>query len=167
MSQRIAETAGELGTSLTDIVWSLRADATTIESLASHLTRRAESLFADDRTQLTTRFPDDWQSINLSLSVRRNVLLIAVESLHNVAKHAQAENVTLLFAPADGSKWLMRIEDDGCGFSNRTEDNGSGMGMQTMQRRAEEIGAQLSITSKNGGGTVVSLTFNPQAKERG
>jgi len=61
----------------------------------------------------------------------------------------------------------MRIEDDGCGFSNSAELNSSGMGMQTMQRRAEEIGAQLSITSKNACGTVVSLTFNPQAKERG
>ena len=164
MSRRIAQAAGELGTSLTDIVWSLRADTTTLESLAFHLTRRAESFFANDHTQLTTRFPDNWQSINLSLAARRNVLLIAVESLHNVAKHAQARNVTLLFAPAGGSKWLMQIEDDGCGFSNRIEDNGSGMGMQTMQRRAEEIGAQLSISSQKGRGTVVSLTFNPQAK---
>ena len=163
MSQRIAETAGELGTSLTDIVWSLRTDTTTLESLAFHLTRRAESLFA---TQLTTKFPDNWQSINLSLAARRNVLLIAVECLHNVAKHAQAENVTLMFAPTDGSKWLMRIEDDGCGFSNCDGHNGSGMGMQSMQRRAEEIGAQLSITSKNGRGTIVSLTFNPESKER-
>jgi signal transduction histidine kinase len=167
MSRRIAETAGELGTSLTDIVWSLRTDATTLESLAFHLTRRAKSLFANDRTQLATNFSDDWQSINLSLAARRNVLLIAVESLHNVAKHAGAENVTLLFAPATGKKWLMRIEDDGCGFSNSDGHNSSGMGMQTIQRRAEEIGAQLSITSKNGRGTIVSLTFNPEAKERG
>ena len=167
MSRRIAETAGELGASLTDIVWSLRADATTLESLAFHLTRRAESLFANHRTQLTTKFPDDWQAINLSLAARRNVLLIALESLHNVAKHAQAENVALLFAPADGSKWVMRIEDDGYGFSNSAGDNGLGMGMQTMQRRAEEIGAQLSITSQDGRGTVVSLTFSLGAKERG
>jgi nitrate/nitrite-specific signal transduction histidine kinase len=166
MSKRIAETAGELGASLTDIVWSLRADAMTLESLAFHLTRRAESLFDNGHTQLTTSFPYDWHSINLSLAARRNVLLIAVESLHNVAKHAQAENVMLLFALTDANKWLMRIEDDGCGFSNSDEDNGLGMGMQTMQRRAEAIGAQLSIASKNGGGTVVSLTFNPQAKER-
>jgi signal transduction histidine kinase len=167
LSKRIAETAGELGTSLTDIVWSLKTDATTLESLAFHLTRRAESLFADDRTQLTTKFPDDWQSINLSLAARRNVLLIALESLHNVAKHARAENVTLMFAPADGRRWLMRIEDDGCGFSNSDGQNGSGMGMQTTRRRAEEIGAQLSITSTHGSGTLVSLTFNPEAKERG
>ena len=166
MSQRIAETADELGTSLTDIVWSLRTEATTLESLAFHLTRRAERLFANERTQLTTKFPDEWPSINLSLAARRNVLLIAVESLHNVAKHAHAKNVTLMFAPDDRNKWLMRVEDDGCGFSNSSEDNRSGMGMQTIQRRAEEIGAQLNITSKNGCGTIVSLTFNPDAKER-
>jgi signal transduction histidine kinase len=88
-------------------------------------------------------------------------------ALHNVAKYARAENVTLMFAPADGSNWLMQIEDDGCGLGNSEDHNGSGMGMQTMERRAEAIGAQLSITSKNGGGTVVSLKFNPQAKEHG
>jgi nitrate/nitrite-specific signal transduction histidine kinase len=114
-----------------------------------------------------TKFPDDWGLLDLSLAARRNVLLIAVESLHNVAKHARDKNVRLMFAPADRSNWLMQIEDDGCGLTNCDDHNGSGMGMQTMERRAEAIGAQLSITSKNEGGTVVSLRFHSQAKERG
>jgi signal transduction histidine kinase len=92
--------------------------------------------------------------------------LIAAESLHNVAKHAKAGNVTLLFGRADGRKWLMRIEDDGCGFSQRAGNNGSGMGMQTMRRRAEEIGGELSVTSRNGHGTTVSLIFDPEAKQQ-
>jgi signal transduction histidine kinase len=167
MTKRIAETAGELGSSLTDIVWSLRSDATTIETLAFHLTRRAGSLFADGQTQIITEFPDDWPSINLSLAAKRNVLLIAMESLHNAAKYARAENVTLQFARVDGRNWLMRIADDGCGLSNDAGDTGSGLGMQTMQRRAQNIGAKLSITSLDGRGTVVSLVFNPEAKEQG
>jgi signal transduction histidine kinase len=61
----------------------------------------------------------------------------------------------------------MRIVDDGCGLSNHDGNSGSGMGMQTMQRRAREIGAKLSITSLGGRGTIVSLIFNPHAKERG
>lgn len=166
MTRRISETADELGTSLTDIVWSLRTDATSLESLAYHLARRAESLFASDATQFNAKFPDDWPPVNLLLAVRRNLLLIAMESLHNAAKHAQAQNVTLQFQPSDGRKWLMRIEDDGCGLRNGTFRNGSGMGMQSMRRRAAEIGAEINFTSKNGRGTVVSLTFNPQAKER-
>jgi len=165
MTKRIAETADELGTSLTDIVWSLRADAITIETLAFHLTRRAGSLFADERTQFITEFPEDWPSINLSLAVKRNVLSIAMESLHNAAKHARAENVTLHFAPTDSHHWLVRIADDGCGLNN--DNSSSGMGMQTMQRRAREIGAKLSFTSHDGRGTIVSLIFNPKAKEQG
>lgn len=165
MTKRIAETADELGTSLTDIVWSLRPDAITIETLAVHLTRRAGSLFADGRTQFITEFPDDWPSINLSLAAKRNVLLIATESLHNAAKYARAENVTLHFSPVGDRKWLMRITDDGCGLRN-AGDSGSGMGMQTMQRRAKEIGAKLNLTSLDGRGTIVSLIFNPHAKER-
>jgi signal transduction histidine kinase len=162
MTKRIAETADELGASLTDIVRSLQADATTLESLAYHLTHRAESLFADGRTQFATKFPDDWHAINLSLATRRNILLIAMESLHNAAKHAQAEHVTLLFAPSDGRKWLMRVEDDGCGSRDGAGSNGSGMGLQSMKRRARESGAELSITSKTGRGTIVSLMFNPK-----
>jgi len=167
MTKRITETADELGASLTDIVWSLRTEAITIETLAFHLTRRAGSLFADDNTRFITEFPDDWPSINLSLAAKRNVLLIAMESLHNAAKYARAEKVTLHFGPVDGRNWLMRIADDGCGLSNDASDSGSGMGMQTMQRRAKEIGAKLSITSLDGRGTIVSLVFNPQAKEHG
>ena len=166
MTRRIAETADELGASLTDIVWSLRSDTSTLESLAYHLTRRAGSFFANDRTQFTTDFPDDWRAINLSLTTRRNILLIAMESLHNAAKHAQAENVTLQFRPADARKWLMRIEDDGCGLPSDAAGNGSGMGMQSMKKRAAEIGAEINFTSKNGRGTIVSLIFNPQARER-
>jgi signal transduction histidine kinase len=166
MSMRIAETADELGTSLTDIVWSLRADATTLESLAYHLARRAESLFASDATQFTSKVPDDWPAVSLLLAVRRNLLLIALESLHNAAKHAHAENVTLQFEQSAGRKWLMQIEDDGCGLSNGEGRNGSGMGMESMKRRATEIGAEISFTSKNGHGTIVSLRFNPQAKAR-
>lgn len=166
MTQRIAETADELGASLTDIVWSLRTDAPTLESLAYHLTRRAESLFANDRTQFVTKFPDSWPVINLSLTTRRNILLIAMESLHNAAKHAQAKSVSLQLEQSDGRNWLMRIEDDGCGLPGGASDNGSGVGLQSIRRRAEEIGAEITFTSKNGSGTAISLRFNPEAKER-
>lgn len=166
MTRRISETADELGTSLTDIVWSLRADATTLESLGLHLARRGETLFADDRTKFIAKFPDEWPAINLSLTTRRSVLLVAMESLHNAAKHSKAKNVTLQFSQFDGRKWRMQIEDDGAGLGNGASSYGSGLGLQSMIRRAEEIGAEIYFTSKNGRGTIVSLTFNPQAKER-
>jgi signal transduction histidine kinase len=165
MSKKIAETADELGTSLTDIVWSLRTDTTTLESLAYHLARRANSLFASGPTQFITQFPDDWHSVKPSPPTRRNLLLIAMESLHNAAKHAHAANVSLQFEPAAGHNWSMRIQDDGCGLADATATNGSGMGIQSMKRRAQDIGAEIDFNSNNGHGTIIKLTFNPYAKE--
>jgi len=165
MSKRIAETAHELGTSLTDIVWSLRTDTTALENLAYHLARRANSLFASGPAQFTTKFPEDWGSVKPSPATRRNILLIAMESLHNAARHAHAANVSLQFEPAAGHNWSMRIEDDGCGLDEVTAKNGSGMGIQSMKRRAQEIGAEISFNSNNGHGTIVRLIFNPHAKE--
>lgn len=166
MNRRIAETAHELGSSLTDIVWALRSEATTLEGLAHYLARRAETLFTNDQTDFNTRFPADWPTINLSLTTRRNVSLIAMESLHNAVKHAQAANVTLQFEQCDSHKWVMRVEDDGCGLPDHARNKSSGMGMNSMKYRAKEIDAELNFSSKNDHGTIVTLAFNPAAKER-
>jgi len=164
LTRKISETADELGSSLTDIVWSLRSDATTLESLAYRLTKRAENLFSSDPPHFQTSFPNDWPEVNLSLATRRNILLIATESLHNAAKHAQAKNVVLGFEQM-GRKWRLWVADDGCGLSNEHKLNLSGMGMQSIKQRAKEIGAEVSFTSNNGSGTIVSLTFDPQARD--
>jgi signal transduction histidine kinase/ligand-binding sensor domain-containing protein len=166
MTKRIAETAHELGTSLTDIVWSLRSETTTLESLAYYLARRADTLFANDQTHFITNFPVDWPTVNLSLTTRRNVFLIAMECLHNAVKHAQAGNVTLQFQQSNIHLWLMQVEDDGCGMPDYASNNSPGMGMNSMKYRAEEMGAELNISSNNGRGTVVTLAFDPATKKR-
>src|SRR5205807_8936587 len=164
LTRKISETADERGSSLTDIVWTLHPDATTLESLAYRLTKRAENLFSNDPPHFQTSFPNDWPAVNLSLATRRNILLIATESLHNAAKHAHAKNVVLGFEQM-GRKWRLWVEDDGRGLSNEHTLNLSGMGMQSIKQRAKEIGAEVSFTSNNGSGTIVSLTFDPQARD--
>lgn len=165
LTRQIADTAGELGSSLTDIVWSLRKESATLEGLAYHLTRRAGKLFSNGAS-FTTEFPDVWEDVSLSLTTRRNVLLIALEAIHNAARHANAEHVVLGIAPL-GKRWRLWVEDDGCGFPNNTgKRNGAGMGLTSMKQRANEIGGQIRWTSMNGKGTVVSLEFSPQNKDK-
>jgi signal transduction histidine kinase len=60
---------------------------------------------------------------------------------------------------------LLTIEDDGRGLP--TDVQGDGMGLRIMQYRAHRIGAQLSITSNAGGGTVVSLNVPGIQKQEG
>jgi signal transduction histidine kinase len=165
LTRQIADTAGELGSSLTDIVWSLRRESATMEGLAYHLTRRAGKLFSNGAS-FTTEFPDSWGDASLSLTTRRNVLLIALEAIHNAARHANAERVVLGIAPV-GRRWRLWVEDDGSGLPDDSRKrNGTGMGLTSMKQRANEIGAQISWTSRNGKGTVVSLEFSPQSKDK-
>jgi len=166
LTRQIADTASELGSSLTDIVWSLRKESATLEGLAYHLTRRAGKLFSNGAS-FTTEFPDVWEEdVSLSLTTRRNILLIALEAIHNAARHSNAERVVLGIAPT-GKRWKLWVEDDGCGLPDATnESNGTGMGLASMKQRADEIGAEISWASRNGKGTVVSLVFPPQSKEK-
>jgi signal transduction histidine kinase len=166
LSQQIAETASELGNSLTDIVWSLKSDAGTLEDLAYRLTKRANQLFPHPRPLFNTDFPEAFPTVKLSLTLRRNIFLIALEALHNAAKHANAERVTLSFESL-GQSWLLRVEDDGCGLQRpRANSESLGLGLPSMQKRAAAMGAHIHWSSINGRGTVVRLEFNPQAKDR-
>jgi signal transduction histidine kinase len=167
LAEKIAATAGELGNSLTEIVWALKPGAATLEGLAYHVSERAGRLFPSDETAFTTNFPDRWPRVELSLAVRRNLLLIASEALHNAARHSHAKQVTLGIGALRGKQWHLWVTDDGCGVANNNSGSfGSGMGLQSMRQRAEEISAEISWSTNNGQGTTVSVVFDPRAEDR-
>lgn len=162
LASKIAETSRELGTALTDIVWALAPASNDLESLAYHLAEHAERLFAGDRVSFSTEFPDVWPRVGLSLATRRNLQLIALEALHNVARHASASRVVLGLKPR-GRKWEMWVADDGVGLGGHAGHKiRKGMGLESMKRRAADIGADISWSPENGGGTVVTVTLQPR-----
>ena len=82
--------------------------------------------------------------------------------MHNAAKHAQADRVEVGIVP-QGGRWHLWVHDDGCGFEGRS---GDGVGLESMQRRAGRIGAELQIESDGQRGTRVDLFFQPDAPDR-
>jgi len=164
LSREIAETAQQLGGAMADIVWSLRSGSGNLEALAAHLAERGNRLFASGEPELVVEFPDPWPAVPLSLAVRRSVLLIAVEALHNSARHSGARRVVLGIGPA-GSRWCLTVRDDGRGLPPEAlEGKTEGLGMTSMRRRAEEIGAEMTLSSGEAGGTTLRVTFDPAAK---
>jgi signal transduction histidine kinase len=79
------------------------------------------------------------------------------EALTNVAKHAQAQNVSILLTQSDTTV-LLKINDDGTGFdpsvSHPAKEAGT-WGLLNMRERAEAIGGTLIIESAIGKGTRV------------
>jgi signal transduction histidine kinase len=82
---------------------------------------------------------------------------IAQEALTNVAKHAQATEVSVTVEVDSGTLRLV-VADDGIGFdaAHLAEPNGSrGWGLLTMTERAEAVGGRCRIESDPGQGTRV------------
>lgn len=167
VADTIADTAAELGDALTDIVWSLRPGSGAPAELAAYLTRKGETLFPGANTDFTTRFPERWPRVELSLPVRRNLQLIATEALHNAARHASAARVALGI-DATGKRWWLWVEDDGVGIDPAASPHGTGLGTPNMRRRAREIGATLEIGAAlaSPSGTRVAVRFDPRARDR-
>ena len=153
----IADTAVDLSDALDDIVWSLRDGSGTLDCLIARVRERAERLFRG-RVELRFAAPDV-PAIPLSLGVRSNVQRVAFEALHNAARHAGARRVDIAFA-ADGSRWRMSIDDDGVGIAAGEH---AGLGLTSMRRRADEIGAAYHVGASALGGARVVLVFDPAA----
>lgn len=81
------------------------------------------------------------------------VLRVAQEAIGNVRKHAQAANLWVSL-DCDGHRLHLTVEDDGVGNAGPRDHH---WGLQTMRERAAGVGAQLDITDRPDGGTVVSL----------
>jgi ligand-binding sensor domain-containing protein/signal transduction histidine kinase len=165
LAGKIATASRELGNMLGEIVWALRQESEALESFAYHLTERANRLFPSALPEFSTDFPLAWPDVKLSLPVRRNLQLIALEALHNAARHSQATKVTLRLAPA-GRRWQLTVADDGIGLHDGGDGTRLGMGLTNMQRRAAEVGAQIEFDSTIDKGIKVTVVFDPQAKEK-
>jgi len=166
ISSRIARVADELAQSLGDIVGSLRPGSATLESLGAQLVARATPLLVGREIEFAVEPKEPWPDARLSLAVRRHVFLIGAEALHNAARHAEARRVVLAL-DRDGRRWRLKVEDDGKGMAAMAHlPRPRGLGLESIARRAAEIGANARWSPREGGGTVFTLTFDGLAEDR-
>lgn len=89
------------------------------------------------------------------------VLHIVQEALSNVRKHARASHVTLTVHQTP--VWRFEVHDDGMGFDPRAERDQTHVGLRIMRERAGRIGAEVSLSSRPGAGTTVSVALPSHA----
>ena len=97
--------------------------------------------------------------------VKLGLYRIAQEALNNIAKHAEAQQVSVILQcqPAGVS---LEIRDDGLGFEPGETAAGH-LGLRIMQERAVALGAGFSVLSRPGQGTTVSVFWKPAENEAG
>jgi signal transduction histidine kinase len=100
-------------------------------------------------TAITVSAPDALPPLPAAVEVA--AYRIVQEALTNVARHSGARSCAVRVA-CERDVLLLEIADDGHGMRKR----GAGVGLQTMQERASELGGSCQITSTPGAGTVVA-----------
>ncbi len=82
--------------------------------------------------------------------VAQLLYLLAREAVDNARRHADATHVTISLASKD-DQVTIQISDDGCGFSPADECRGLAM----MRWHAAQAGAEFTVDSQPGRGTII------------
>jgi two-component system, NarL family, sensor histidine kinase UhpB len=107
-----------------------------------------------DRTGIAAEFRRQGTVPYLSDDQQLVIYRVTQQSLSNVAQHARAKKVEVELSFT--GRTVLRVRDDGSGF---THARPGGLGLSGMRERAFGVGANLSIRSERGAGTVVELTM--------
>ena len=95
------------------------------------------------------------QTVNFDRIQKLNIFRIIQEALHNVMKHSNAKNVSVN-CRMEGENMIVSVSDDGIGMPDQDSSN-YGIGINSMQYRANQIGANFSINNQKNGGVCVQV----------
>ena len=172
----------ELGTALTlyerdplEAKKHLTEADTLVDSVRRELTDlvdelRPQSMDGEDFSEILKGYGAEWShrsgiklnvhiegnEENLQPVTRESLFRIVQEALANVARHSSASQAEISLDYGKDSVMLV-IKDDGGGFD--TSAPHSGLGLHSMQERAEALGGSFSVASEPGRGTRIVVAL--------
>ena len=158
LMDEVAHLARTMRGSMADIIWAVDPRHDNLTDLVARMKQVAYNLIEANGLRVDWHLLDaaELARINLAPDVRRHLLLIFTESLTNIARHARA-TVVRVDVLSRGRNLQLTVNDNGCGFDPGAPADGHGHGLYSLRERAAEIGARLSIDSRPGEGTAVTL----------
>jgi len=107
-------------------VWSINPKHDSVEALHHRLTAFAYEICKAKNIALEFEVSDHLGKMKLNPEVRRNLLLIAKEALHNMAKYSGSPSVSVRI-DANGRDIALVVEDCGVGFDLEHAKKGNGL----------------------------------------
>jgi len=104
------------------------------------------------------RFQGQECNLNLAPNTEMHLYRIAQQAVDNAIKHGQGRKIAIGLN-FRGTQGLLTIRDDGKGISEKTAKEKGGIGLHTMDCRAQLIGGALQVRQIARGGTAVTCRF--------
>lgn len=140
---------------LRDTIWAMNKNDISIDDLKSRIANFVDK--ANTHAQgINFEFTvDDKLSKDISFSSVKgmNIYRIIQEAINNAIKYAEPKTIRVsIFKEED---IIVKIEDDGQGFDLNEVTHGNGL--NSMRKRADEIGSAISLKSNLGQGASISF----------
>src|SRR6266536_212891 len=123
--------------------------------MISAIRKEAKDLTKTAGVRTHVEIPDNFG--RLDPVIETAIYRVVQERLHNVAKHAQAQNVEI-HLERKGEMLKLKIEDDGAGMHPATNSARPTFGLAGMQERVSTLGGQMKVSSRPGEGTKITIT---------
>ena len=166
--EKIESSINEAHTEIRELIAHFRSP-TVLANLISSVEQSVER-FRQVNDEIHVFFQNEWPAVCLPAETEFHILRIIQESLTNIRKHSDAENVRVMMRGNAQGVFKVLIEDDGVGFSKPQTSLHSGehIGLSIMHDRARRFGAAFNIESEPGEGTriVLEFTFNESTSQQ-
>jgi ligand-binding sensor domain-containing protein/signal transduction histidine kinase len=151
--ERVGSIARELSQSMSDVVWSINPQHDSGEALQRRLSVFAHEICRAKNIALNFEVSKQLAGMKLHPELRRSLLLIVKEALHNAVKYSGSPSVSVKIELKDRNI-VAAIVDCGKGFEANSSSPGNGL--NNMRSRAEKLGGACEIISAPGQGTRVT-----------
>ncbi|NCP88226.1 MAG: hypothetical protein CO094_13605 [Anaerolineae bacterium CG_4_9_14_3_um_filter_57_17] len=153
LAENLKSQTTELASELHRLSVELRPSALDRVGLIGALEQYVQEF--ERRYELEVQFEsDNLDQTSLSPEIETSLYRIVQEALTNVARHAQAQSVSILLQICEG-QIVTTIEDEGKGFDPAQAQKNGRLGLFGMQERATMLDGSLNIESMPGQGTTV------------
>ena len=135
-------------------VWDLRCDLLEQGDLPSALGQIVRPLIPGDGAAIGVNVTGT--PVRLPGKIEMNLLRIGQEAVANAIKHGHATDVQIDLQYIPG-KVVLKVRDDGSGFTPEQPGPAGHFGMLDMRERAEALGSHLHVDSAPGRGALIAL----------
>ncbi len=157
--EKIEASINEAHTEIRELIAHFRSP-TVLVSLISSVEQTIDR-FRQVNDEIQVFFQNEWGDTKLPAETEFHILRIIQESLTNIRKHSDAENVRIMMCARSTDSFQVLIEDDGIGFSKpqKSIHSGEHIGLSIMRDRAKRFGGTFTVESEPGEGTRIVLEF--------
>lgn len=153
---KISDNSQRMMEAMDDIIWSIKPSNDSMQRIAARMREFATSVLEAKDIDLEFNMREDTYDVKLNMEARRDFFLVFKEAINNAAKYSCADKVTVAVT-MENRKLILVVSDNGRGFDMDEENDGNGLG--NMTKRTDHMNGKLSIQSKKGSGTTVTVTI--------